>query len=234
MLEATRLVILYLFLLSLGNSSKSWFQDWPFWSGNSPHSLSSHVHVPPHRSVCDKMMFWLEMLGHNNSYSCQPLPSDIHGVYNINSNSCVYDLNFSEILPQFCSIAGLETFNHCQQNQEAEACLMESLQVFIYQFYKLICLHYWIEHVFSGCWREFWAFPQMLVSWLCWELCCDVDNLENDVWGTNSLSWSFTSSCWCCRKIWTIPSFRYFKDTYLLPNVSFSIFCMPFILLYLI
>jgi len=111
MLEATRLAILYLFLLSLGNSSKSWFQDWPFWYGNSPHSLPSHVHVPPQKSVCDKMMSWLEILGHNNSYSCQPLPSDLH-----------------EILPQFCSIAGLETFNHCQQNQEAEACLMESLQ----------------------------------------------------------------------------------------------------------
>ena len=51
---------------------------------------------------------------------------------------------------------------------------------------------------YVGCWREFCDFQQMLVSWLCWELCCNVDNLEDDVWGSCSLSWSFTSSCSYC------------------------------------
>ena len=80
-IEASGSAILLLFLSTLGNASDSWFLNWPFWAGNSPHSFPSHVHVPPQKSVCDKMMSWLEMLGHNNSYSCQPLPSDIHGMY---------------------------------------------------------------------------------------------------------------------------------------------------------
>jgi len=71
--------------------------------------------VPPQKSVCDKMISWLDMLGHNNSYSCPLLPTNTHA-----------------IIPEYCSIAGVETFNHCNQvgkeQAQVEECLEESLQ----------------------------------------------------------------------------------------------------------
>ena len=41
--------------------------------------------VPPQKSVCDKMISWLDMLGHNNSYSCPLLPTNTHGNKEVSS-----------------------------------------------------------------------------------------------------------------------------------------------------
>ena len=101
-------------------------------------------------------------------------------------------------------------YQHVSQNVDFTAANTSSVaNVFLeHRFVYILKLNMFF---FVECWREFRDFQQMLMSWLCWELCKYVDNLEDDVWGSCSLSWLFTSSCSCCRKIWTIPRFRYLK-----------------------
>ena len=75
----------YLFLplfFVFAAANDSWFLDWSWGYGpyhHHPHLPHFHLHDPPQRSVCDKLVSWMDMLGRNNSYSCQPLPTDIHG-----------------------------------------------------------------------------------------------------------------------------------------------------------
>jgi len=98
------------------------YEDWwNFGLGHSYHLPAGHPHhlpsayVPPQKSVCDKMLLWMEMLGHNNSYSCSLLPRNAHGT-----------------VLEYCNVAGLETFNNCnkvgEEQSRIEECLDESLQ----------------------------------------------------------------------------------------------------------
>ena len=78
-------VSFYLFLppfFVFAAANDSWFLDWSWGYGHyhhNPHLPHFHLHDPPQRSVCDKLVSWMDVLAHNNSYSCQPLPTDIHG-----------------------------------------------------------------------------------------------------------------------------------------------------------
>jgi len=149
-MDALDLVIFTILSVSAANPSDFWLSDWNFGFGsvNSPHSLPYHVHIPSQKSVCDKMMSWLEMLGHNNSYSCQPLPKDIH-----------------EVIPEFCAIAGVETFNICkdgsQEQLSTEACLGEFLQDFEEKsvlFDRCLC-HGYVENYAA--------------MWTIWRMMCE-------------------------------------------------------------
>ena len=110
-----------------------------------PHHLPS-AYVPPQKSVCDKMLLWMEMLGHNNSYSCSLLPRNTHGkrrkhYFFIKASlkrSFFYTIlckliNDSGTVLEYCNVAGLETFNNCnkvgEEQSRIEECLDESLQV---------------------------------------------------------------------------------------------------------
>ena len=74
------LTILSCVLLASCVQAQDWFGSgiWDWGAGHS-HEMPPHVAIPPQKSVCDKLVYWLDMLGHNNTYYCKPLPSDIHG-----------------------------------------------------------------------------------------------------------------------------------------------------------
>merc|ERR1712126_109474 len=157
-----------LLLISVGANS-NWFDwDWGMGHGHHPDPHVPHVHIPPQKSVCDKLVFWMDILGHNNSYNCKPLPSDIHGVVH-----------------EFCNIAGVETFNNCKEEKQqrvVEDCLDESLGAVESSdlFNRCLC-HGYLENYAA--------------MWMIWKMMCEDPHLYH---GHSHYPHGCDKVCPCC------------------------------------